>query len=115
MKANFPSVPSNKVWVASVVKLTSARAVLLPVRCEPNRSLPGGVRARGGGRGGGCAAVPYGEQRHNEQLHLLAWTQEGWQNKTLFNKVLLPFYGAWSVCAATFQGKLALEVLISDV
>lgn len=42
VKANFPSIQLNKLWVASVVELTRARVVLLPVHSEPNSSLSGG-------------------------------------------------------------------------
>lgn len=42
VKANFPFGQSNKPWVASVVEFTSAQIILLPVGCEPNRSMTGG-------------------------------------------------------------------------
>lgn len=55
--------------------------------------------------------MPYGEQRYNEQLHLLAWTQRDSRTK-LFNKVLPHFYGSWNTYG-TAVGKLALARFIS--
>ena len=93
VKANFPSIQSNKLWVASVVELTSARVILLPVRHEPNGNLSGGGPGEGRWRGGGCAEAPYGEQRYNEQLHLLAWTQRGSNTKLFLIKYHRTFMG----------------------
>lgn len=50
VKANFPSIQFNKVCVASGVELTSTQVILLPVRCEPNKSLLGGRPSDGGGK-----------------------------------------------------------------
>lgn len=50
--------------------------------------------------GGGGAAVPYGEQRYNEHLHLLAWTPKDSRTKLYANKALLRFYRSWNVSGA---------------
>lgn len=47
--------------------------------------------------GGGGAAVPYGEQRYNECLHLLAWTPKDSRTKLYDGKSLMNFYRFWNV------------------
>lgn len=89
VKANFHSVQPNKLWVASVVELPELFCYLSAV------NLSGGGLSDGSWRGGECVVLPYGEQRYNEQIHLLAWTQKGNGTKQTnkINKVPMHFMG----------------------